>query len=357
MAPPTSTPPARDPAIQRFLSELVAAGAVSCTVGLVANARRVVGWGAAGARVPGGDPPDLDTRFDLASLTKPIVATLGHVLDRRGALGWETTLGGVFPQADRALRHRRLHSLLRHRAGLVAWTPVATYGVRAADEQLDALLTTTPALLGARPGTYSDLGYMLWARAAELATGAPLGALLAEHVLGPLAMNSVGASPGPALDVAACGLDNAVEVALARGQGRRLAESDVWRHGEVHDGNARALGGLAGHAGLFGSARDLWRFAAAWLAPRGPVDEGSRARALGGRGPFAAGWARRRVAGSAGPALAAAAYGHTGFVGHSLWIDPVRRLVTLWLAHRLRVDTAGYAAHRRAFHALAVSRG
>lgn len=326
---------------------MVADGVASAALALVATPGEVLEVAAAGAIAPGEGPPDLDTRFDLASLTKPIVATLAHALDRRDALPWRSTVGRWFPEARPRLRRRRMATLLRHRAGLLPWTPLSLR--LASPSGLGDFLCTSPNLLGAPMGTYSDLGYMLWGLAAERATGRSLAGLLEAYVLAPLGMTTTAPQPGAEGDVADCALDNAVEIELAAAQGFALPPVDAPGRGRVQDGNARFLGGLAGHAGLFGSANDLHRFAAAWLEPRGPLDTDSVARALAGRGPFAAGWARRRIAGSAGAALPASAFGHTGFVGHALWIDPERRRIYLWLAHRRRADPS-YGARRRAFH-------
>jgi len=126
--------------------------------------------------------------------------------------------------------------------------------------------------------------------------------------------------------------------------------------GVPQDGNARRLGRLGGHAGLFLSTRALGALARAWLRPGWVLPAASIARALGGpRGAHALGWARRRRDGSAGGALSAASFGHTGFTGGSLWIDPERDLVVILLAHR-RSTAIDANPLRRELHAWAVER-
>ncbi|HXO41788.1 MAG TPA: serine hydrolase, partial [Thermoanaerobaculia bacterium] len=133
------------------------------------------------------------------------------------------------------------------------------------------------------------------------------------------------------------------------------------------DGNARFLAGLAapaapgpamsgvlwGFAGLFGTAAALWTLGAEWLEPRLLLHREDVAAALAGGGPFALGWWRRRSrGGGGGPALSAGSFGHTGFAGGSLWIDPRRSRVFVLLAHRVDPAT-NLNRWRRRFHAAA----
>ncbi|RMH15922.1 MAG: class C beta-lactamase-related serine hydrolase, partial [Acidobacteria bacterium] len=279
-----------EPTLRRFLHRLVAAGEVTAAVALVAEGKEVLGWSAAGAVAPGEpEPPALTSRFDLASLTKPIMATLALILDRRGLLPLRARVGDVLPGVHPRLARRQLATLLRHRAGFVPWTLLARRC--ATPREVAAYLAAAPELLGAPPGTYSDLGYVLWGRLVETATGTPLARLLARHLAEPLAMTGLAASPAAGGDVVACGLDNGVEVELAAAQGLALAAERRWRRGEPQDANARFLGGLGGHAGLFGSAADLLRFARLWLDDGAGLLAGGRRRALAGGGPYALGWA------------------------------------------------------------------
>ncbi len=313
------------------------AGVASAAVGLVATADEILWEGAVSPAMPTG----IATRFDYASLTKPFVATLALTLDASGALPLATRIGDLWPQAHRALARRPLSDLLRHRSGLAAWTPLyhrshslkdAVELILAGGEQGD--------LLGARAGTYSDLGYILWAQAVEIATGTPLAALLKSRVLEPLGLASVEPTPGDRSDIARSRMGTGQEVKLAARQGFAIPDLGPPPVGTPQDGNGRFLvglgagGGVCGHAGLFGSARDLWRLGLEWLKPERLLKPEDVASALAGSGPFALGWWRRTLRGSAGPALASTAFGHTGFAGNSFWIDPEGRRIFVMLASR-----------------------
>lgn len=301
-----------------------------------------------------GAPP-AGNRFDLASLTKPFVATLALTLERSRELPLATRLGDLFPQADRRLARLALESLLRHRSGLAAWAPLPRL---ARDHEGVLAQLLSGEWLATSRERYSDLGFILWSRAAEQATGRSLGELLRARVLVPLDLGRVEPSPCKSTsDVVPCLLDNGREVELAAALGLPIDPAGPPAVGVVQDGNARFLspdGGLAGHAGLFADADSVAALAREWLNPRLVLTSSLVARALAGKGEYALGWARRRVAGSAGRGLSAGAFGHTGFTGGSVWIDPRQRLVAVLLGHRatLGLDLNPW---RRRFHLLAAS--
>jgi CubicO group peptidase (beta-lactamase class C family) len=337
------------PAFQDLLDETVAAGAVSAASGrFVALSGDREPWSGASG------PARLDTRFDLGSLTKPFLATLALGLDERGELPLALPVGEVWERVDPRLASRPLGDLLAHRAGFVAWTPL--YARCRSREEVMALLTGG-ALLGAPLPTYSDLDYLLWGRAAEAILGRSLFALLGERVLAPLGLSGVTLAPGPAEDVAASRMGTGKEVELAAEQGIVVTDLGPPAPGEVQDGNARFLAGLGlslpGHAGLFGRADDLVALGLEWLAPGRLFSPEAKARALAyGDGLYALGWVRRNVVGSAGPALGPDSFGHSGFAGGSLWLDPARGWLFALLA--ARTDPAvDLNLWRRRFHALA----
>jgi CubicO group peptidase (beta-lactamase class C family) len=291
--------------------------------------------------------------FDAASLTKPFMATLALRLDGAAKLPITTRIDELWRDHDPALGRRSLEDLLRHRSGLAAWTPLYRRCRSTAD--VEGLLLSG-ALLETRVERYSDLDYMLWGLAAERALGADLALLLDRFVLEPASIEGVVAAPGVRQGVIACRCDTEREVELAAVQGLRIARRGAPSLGEPQDGNARFLGGLAAHAGLFVDAEAILGLGRQWLRA---VDTGTRflqrgatRRALGGRGEYALGWARRRVRGSAGRALSASSFGHVGFTGTSLWIDPETGRINVLLAHRRRAGSAINQARRR-FHALA----
>ncbi|MEA2692565.1 MAG: hypothetical protein QOJ16_1952 [Acidobacteriota bacterium] len=348
-------------AFQQLLGEMVGSGGVSGVSALVGTVERIEWTGAAGLARRPDRPAELGSRFDLGSLTKPFVATLALVLDSRGDLSLGLPIGEVWPRADPRLARLPLSDLLCHRSGLAAWTPL----YRRCDS-LAAILALLLGgdLLGADLPTYSDLDYLLWARAAEECLGLPLADLLRERVLAPLGLSTVTLAPGDQPDVAESLMGTGKEVELAAEQGIAIEDLGPPAPGTVQDGNSRFLAGLGvdlpGHAGLFGRAADLWALGVEWLRPGRLFSQEAANLALSaGSGLYALGWVRRNVAGSAGPALGPDSFGHSGFAGGSLWIDPAAsdggRILVLLGA---RTDPAiDFNPWRRRFHALAYDEG
>lgn len=365
---PAGSDPKAMSALDRLVDSLVDSGSASAVVALIGGGRRLE-WNRAAGWARGGPPTgrraEAATWFDYGSLTKPFVATLALTLDRTGELPLGTRIGEVLGgAADRRLSALPLADLLRHRSGLMGWTPL--YARCRSLAEVEALLLSG-ALLGARPGTYSDLDYLLWGLAAERVLGRPLAALTRDRVLAPLGVDgSMAVVPGDLPQVAESRMDSGREVELAARQGVAAPLLPPPPIGLPQDGNARFLAGLAspaaagladgalwGFAGLFGTAAALWRLGAEWLEPRLLLHKEDVAAALAGGGSFTLGWWRRRSrGGGGGPALSAGSFGHTGFAGGSLWIDPRRSRVFVLLAHR--VDPASNLNRwRRRFHAAA----
>jgi CubicO group peptidase (beta-lactamase class C family) len=209
---------------------------------------------------------------------------------------------------------------------------------------------------------YSDLGYILLGLAVEKAGGAPLERLFADRIAAPLGLGRCGfAGRGGAFaDAAATERGNAYERALAGpvAPGNRFRE-EIPR-GQVHDGNAWGLGGVAGHAGLFGTAKDVAAIALAILHPTRfglppstldpmlhPVAAGPAVRTVG--------FVRAPDAESVEGVLPDVSVGHSGFTGTSLWIDPMRPRVFVLLTNRVhpRVPSVPFVTTRREFHRLA----
>jgi len=307
--------------MRRFLNDLIGRGVMSAVVALVGTREEIrIEEGA------GELPAGLATRFDYASVAKPFMATLALVLDGQGILPLGTRIGEVWPRAHERLARRPLSDLLRHRSGLAGWTPLY-HRCRTLEEAADLIVGGGEGgdLLGARAGTYSDLGFILWGWTAERCAGEPLFELLRSRVLAPLGIGGVEATPGARPDLAVSRMGTGQEVRLAARQGFAVADLGPPSLGRPQDGNARFLAGIGetcGHAGLFGGARDLWRLGAEWLAPGRLLNPEGVAAALSGGGRFALGWWRRTLRGSAGRALSPSAFGHTGFAGNSFWIDP-----------------------------------
>jgi CubicO group peptidase (beta-lactamase class C family) len=209
-----------------------------------------------------------------------------------------------------------LGSLLRHRGGFDPWYPLYVEGLSPAD------------LVRSRFGrrrlpTYSDLGVMVWARSVEEALGEPLFELLQQEVLAPLdLLRDVQQAPPDPRRVVECRLGNERERQLAADLGLTVGKRRA-SAGEAQDGNAHWLGGFPGHAGLFGSARAVWRLAAEWTVPT-VFDERCVREALVGGGIYRLGWW----------AADDGRFWHPGFTGCFVTIDRREGRVEVVLAHR-----------------------
>jgi CubicO group peptidase (beta-lactamase class C family) len=377
----------------RYLDGAAALGGiVSAAEAVVATPDEILFRHAAGYRV-GGERLLAATgaRFDAASLTKLWAATLALVLDgetrqfgerqsqkqrlRLGeklstdADGDSTAAGSGLAAVVAEENEATLEDLLRHRAGLPAWTFLPLrLGRRLGDraELVRYLLELRQEGLRAADSTaaatvrYSDLDYVLWGLLAEERCGAKWRALLDELVCAPLGIAAIGAATH-ANDVATaveCRLDNGREVELAKAQGLPLSLSRSFLLGVPQDGNARALLGAgagieAAHAGLFVTADQMVALAREWLRPASLLTASGVSSALVGAGDYALGWQRWSESGSAAE-LQRASFGHTGFTGGSVWIDPERERIYLLLAHRL-ASSIDFGPFRREFHRLAAA--
>jgi len=326
---------------------------------------RATGWA---TKIPEPIAMTPETIFDLASLTK-VVATLPVVvrLVGDGHLDLERPVGAVLPRfgCDGAKGAITIRHLLNHTAGLAAWRPLYL-DHRGADAYLDAIARLEPTHpVGARE-IYSDLGFILLGEVVHQITGERIDRIAQREMFAPLGMSDTGYQPSTASRsrIAATEHGNATEIAMCgprAGQFRRWRRDPIW--GEANDGNAfYGLDGVAGHAGLFGTAADLARYGHLWLAAASrdtTLLPGTLAReairpVVAGRG---LGWRLQGGTASAAapavaPALGPRAFGHTGFTGTSLWIDPARELVAILLTNRLHPTARPeIAAIRTAFHA------
>ncbi len=284
-----------------------------------------------------GSCEDAESLFDLASLTKPFLATTALWLAARGELDLQAT---VFPEAacwaapdPHSTQAITLDLLLRHLSGAVAWWPV---------EVLDQGSVLTPRLWGKERGVYSDIGYMAAARWIEAVTERPLWASVercfGDLLPGLIANKQVVAAPD--IDCAIsrvlpCRMNSAKEVDLAKGIGVELPLRRAPELGEVQDGNARFLanqsGILAGHAGLFGTIDAALRLGELWL--KGSGSRGFQVQmhqemdsSLDPREGRFLGWFRE--------AASSAQFFHTGFTGGGIWVDRELGTVRVMLGHR-----------------------
>jgi CubicO group peptidase (beta-lactamase class C family) len=284
---------------------------------------------------PKAEAMTTDTIFDLASLTKP-VATAASVLHlvQKGKLRLDDPVAKHLPSFDRKDKEKiTLEHLLLHTSGLPSGNPVSAYE----DGRKKAIEKIAELRLSAEPGkkfTYSDLGFILLGEIVEKASGESLDAYARKNLYEPLGLTTLTFRPDKAL-FPRCAPTQRVK--------------DEWLRGVVHDPRSRVLGGVAGHAGLFGTADDLAVFAQMLLdggvfnkkrvldaetvklftTPR-DVPGGKRTLGFDARTSYSSNRGEKF-----------SGYGHTGFTGTSVWIDPPSKTVVILLTNRVHPDGKG----------------
>ena len=295
------------------------------------------------ARKPAPRPALASTVYDLASLTK-VVATTPLILQAaaEGRLALDDPLPGYLPESPHAAV--TLRNLLSHTSGLPAWIPF--YLESCGREGIVARAAQTP--LVSAPGTqviYSDLGFILLGEVARRTLADSLDRLMRDRVAGPLGMPDTGYLPPAALRARIAPTEDGTvieqEMAGAAGAWHTWRRTLIW--GEVHDSNAHAMGGVSGHAGVFGTADDLVSYARMWLGegPAGAVLAPALMREavspMAPDGSRGLGWALAGPHAWWGDALSPRAYGHTGFTGTAIVIDPARALAIVLLANAVHL--------------------
>jgi len=319
--------------VRAVLDRAVADGAFPGAYAVVGTPDGIIAEYGAG-RLDSADAtrPTDKTVWDLASLTKVIGTTSAMLqLVGSGRVALDSPVVKYLPQwtASGASRITVRH-LMTHSAGLPAWR--ALYKESATPEEATAqLFATSPDTIPGVRFLYSDLGFILLGKLVERVSGEPLASYDSAHLFAPMGMRDTRYLPPPSW--------------LSR---IAPTEQDSWRgrklRGEVHDENASRLGGVSGHAGLFSSARDLSRFARMYLH-YGTLDgvrvfdSATVAQFIVVQDPAvskrALGWETPTGRNSAGRLMAPAAFGHTGFTGTSLWMDPSQHVFVLLLTNRV----------------------
>ena len=324
--------------LEQFTRSLIGDGAATAAAALVLQGSEVLG--------EAYERADSASLFDLASVTKPFTATLALVLDQSGDLPLATPVGAIWEEADPRVAQVTLEQLLRHQAGMRRWMPLYEVCADRADVCRQLL---GGEWLDAEGEVYSDLDFMLWAMSAEQALGASYSDLLRERVLEPLGAEQFSFGDD-VTNVLGCALPTGKEVALAAAVGIEVAEQPAPELGQPQDGNTRFLGSSCGHAGLFATLAGVQALAGIYSAPGGLLSEESLLRSAGSSGRYGLGWFRAGET-AAGRSLGSQAFGHEGFVGSSLWLDPADDRVLILLAHRSSL-TIAMAGVRERFHRL-----
>lgn len=301
---------------------------------------------------PPGLPVQASTIYDLASLTKPLsTVTSLLLLTQRAKVALEDPVQQVLVELEGApIGQATVRDLLTHRSGLPGWRPLY--------ERLEAA-DMVPGLSGGNPlvkqhvlqmirdepliyargerSVYSDLGFILLGFLVERLSGMALDLWCEGAIARPLRADPLMFCPTTGR------LQSAIDLA-------RIAptERDEWRkrllRGEVHDENAAAMGGVAGHAGLFGTAESVLAVSGAWLlAYHGneSILDGALVRQFtarqdqASRSTWALGWDTPSAPSSSGSCFSEQSFGHLGYTGTSLWIDPLCELEVVLLSNRV----------------------
>lgn len=361
----------RNEQLSALLQEHIDAGEFPSAVYLVADHENIVFTDALGFSViePYRLANKFDTIYDLASLTKPLITSL--LCSRRielGELTLDSSVSHYLPEFDRTDKQMiTVRELLTHTSGLPAWRPLYLLTEDQPDRAAGAIASLD---LEYKPGTrvvYSDLGFIALGILLERMTGQRLAYMAQHEIFEPLKLKQTFFNPEIAQQtgIAACETGNAYEADMCKQLGEaEYANSRqrlIW--GEVHDGNAYFLGGAAGHAGLFSTASETFLLAQQFLrdstrllAPdtcnlfRENMTSGlEEARSIG--------WQLAATKDSTGGVdLPPDSFGHNGFTGTSLWLDPEHQRVFILLTNRTHAHTLPFAninAVRREFHRLA----
>lgn len=366
--------------VSRFLQSEIERGTFPGAQYVIGESGHIAVEGALGLAVaePERIPATLDTIYDLASLTKPLVTALLIVkLAERGLIDLDAPAAEYISELDVAdKRSLTVRELVTHVSGFPNWRPIYLEA-RSRDDVAEALAripTPRPAEL-----LYSDLNYILLGLLLERITGERLDRLAAREIFEPLNLKRTMFNPPAELrrEIAAteCGQvfehGNADADFAAHGQvevGVRVPAARIYRWrdkviwGEVHDGNAYFMGGVAGHAGLFSTGREVFRIANQFLTgselfkcetlPLFQTDftpGQDTARSLG--------WVLAATRDcSAGPSLDPTGMGHNGFTGGSIWMQPEKRRVLILLTNRVHptVHAFDMKTIRQRFNTLAI---
>jgi CubicO group peptidase (beta-lactamase class C family) len=358
--------------LSSLLQQPIEAGEFPSAVYLVAERDEIVYADALGYSVvePYRLANKFDTIYDLASLTKPLVTTL--LCARRielGELTLDSSVSHYLAEFDRTDKQMiTIRELLTHTSGLPAWRPLYLLTEDQPDRTAGAIANLD---LEYKPGmrvVYSDLGFIALGILLERLTGHRLAEMARHEIFEPLKLQQTFFNPEIALQtgIAACETGNAYEADMCKQTGAGVYPNSrqrlIW--GEVHDGNAYFLGGAAGHAGLFSTASETHLLAQQFLSDSSKLLNGETCRMFrenmtpGLEEARSIGWQLAATKDSTGGVdLPPDSFGHNGFTGTSLWIDPEHRRIFVLLTNRTHARALPFAninAVRRAFHSAAV---
>ena len=367
--------------ISRFLNERIKAGDFPSAVYLVAEKGEIKFADALGLAVKTLDKQiaaRLETIYDLASLTKVLVTGLLFAkLIERGEIKLNDELYQRFAGFQTAeKRHLRIRDLLTHVSGFAAWKPFYLLPARLNQKQLknpkaEALAAIGIEDLQTEPRAvvrYSDFNFLILGFLLERIYAADLAEIARKEIFEPLKLAKTAFNPtAPAEKIAACEFGNIYEMQTCLEMGYDIPNPQaVFRNrliwGEVHDGNCHFFGGATGHAGLFSTAAEVFRIAEQFL-PGSTVllkpetcnlFKTNFTKNLNEARSLAFELAATKDS-TASQALAEDSFGHLGFTGTSVWIEPKTERVFILLTNRTHrpLPFVNINATRRRFHELA----
>ncbi len=360
--------------ITEFLRSRIRAGDFPSAVYLVAEKGEIVFHDAFGLAVvkPEKIEAKPDTIYDLASLTKPLVTALlcAKMIEQERL---KSKVVEHLPNFDYASRHPQIgkdieiRDLLCHRSGFPAWKPLYLV-CQSRKMVLDAILDTPLKSKGGKV-EYSDLNYIILTVLLEKFYGQRLDDIARKEIFKPLGLKRTFYNPLKFLkrEIAASEFGNFYEKQMASGYQFNVSKYN-WRNqmiwGEVHDGNAYFMKGVSGHSGIFSNAEEVFKIARQFLAGQTTLLKPETCELF--RTNFTKGMNEARSLGfqlaettdsTAGKYLSKNSFGHLGFTGTSLWIEPDSERIFILLTNRThlrRLPFANINSVRRRFHELAV---
>ena len=287
-----------------------------------------------------------DTVFDLASITKPVsTATCVMKLVEKGLLSVDDPVAKHIPEfAAEGKEAITIADLLRHRSGLIPDNDIRDYQMGPTIARQKLFATKPIASIGSK-FMYSDVNFMILGEIVAKVSGEPLNDFARQQIFEPSLMTETIYLPAEALRARAAPTEK---------------RNGLWMQGEVHDPRAYLLGGVAGHAGLFGTARDLAKYAtdalagiehdksrilkqSTWRAMIEPLTiQGTNNNNQPTEDTRALGWdMRSRYSSNRGTKFSPSAFGHGGFTGTVLWIDPEKKVYFIFLSNRVHPNGKG----------------
>ncbi len=275
------------------------------------------------------------TIFDLASVTKVVATTaMAMILYERGLLDLDVPVAGILPEFRKGDSRRRdvtIRMLLAHSSGLPAYERLFERA-RTREELVQAAMAIPLATDPSTRAEYSDIGFIVLGEALQRVADEPLDNFCRREVFGPLGMSQTMFNPPAELRAAIPPTED----------DRAFRERVV--QGEVHDENAWVMDGVSGHAGLFAPAYDVALFAQAMLSGGAPLVRPETLRFFVRRdadvpgSSRALGWDTPSPPSQSGKYFSPGSFGHLGYTGTSLWIDPERELAVVLLTNRTWPD-------------------